>query len=167
MGKNYKDRYGIPGKSVTSLIRRYYRYLSNSDWDKADDFLKWCSENGWQNGLRLYKTDASQPHGPSNSYFKQPPASVRTNQADVRRRKEERKKLVSPFCEGCKTGCRNTAVGCDEYRAWWKKNWDQNIRVAKPVKVKPVEVKPEPEGPMVFRYEHPDLVREGIVWSGS
>ena len=161
MGKDYKDRYGIPGKSVTSLLRRYYRYLSDSDWDKADDFLKWCSENGWQNGLRLYKTDASLPHGPSNSYFKQPPASVRANQADVRRRKEERKKLVSPFCEGCKTGCRNTAVGCDDYRSWWEKNWNDNICIA------PKKPEPKPmvaEGLQVFRYEHPDLVREGITF---
>jgi hypothetical protein len=163
MGKDYKDRYGIHGKSVTSLLRRYYRYLSDSDWEKADDFLKWCSENGWKKGLRLYKTDASLPHGPSNSYFKQPPASVRANRDDVRRRKEERKKLVSPFCEGCKTGCRNTAVGCDDYRAWWKKNWDQNICVAP----KKPEQKPMAEGPQIFRYEHPDLVREGIVFEGS
>jgi hypothetical protein len=32
-------------------------------------------------------------------------------------------------------------------------------------RLKAAEVKPEPEGPMVFRYEHPDLVREGIVWN--
>ena len=52
-------------------------------------------------------------------------------------------------------------VGCDEYRAWWKKNWDQNIYVA-PKKPEP---KPATEGSQMFRYEHPDLVREGIVWS--
>ena len=160
MGGYYKDRYGIPGADVTRLIRRFYRYFRDSDWCNADHFVKWCSENGWKKGMRLYKTDASLPHGPSNSYFKQPPASVRINQADIRRRKEERKNLVSPFCEGCKTGCRKTSVGCDEYRAWWKNNWDQNICIAQQVP------KQDSGARRVFRYEHPDLVREGIVFYG-
>jgi hypothetical protein len=163
MSSDYKDRYGIPGKSVTSLIRKFYRYLSDSDWYNADSFVRWCSENDWEKGLRLCKKDASMPHGPDNSFFKKPEMTARAKMEDVRRRKEERKNLVSPFCEGCKTCCKNTAVGCDEYRAWWKKNWDQNICVA-PKKPEP---KPAPEGSQMFRYEHPDLVREGIIFDGS
>ena len=162
MSSEYKDRYGIPGPEVDNLVRRYYKRLYDSDWEKADDFIKWCSENGYAKGLRLCKKDTSKPHGPENSYFKAPETTTRAIREDIRRRKLERKNLVSPFCEGCTTGCTNTAIGCDEYRAWFAKNWNQNIRVAKPV-----EVKPEPEGPMVFRYEHPDLVREGIVFEGS
>ena len=142
------------------LIRKFYRYLSDSDWYNADSFVRWCSENNWQKGLRLCKKDASMPHGPDNSFFKKPEMTVRAKIEDVRRRKEERKNLVSPFCEGCKTGCRNTAIGCDEYRAWWEKNWNQNICVAP----KKPESKPAAEGPQVFRYEHPDLVREGVVF---
>ena len=164
MSSEYKDRYGIPGDSVKHLIRKFYRYLSDSDWYNADSYVKWCSENNWQKGQRLCKKDASLPHGPDNSFFKKPEMTVRAKKEDVRRRKEERKNLVSPFCEGCQKSCRNTAIGCDEYRAWWEKNWDQNICIA------PKKPEPKPavnEGPMVFRYEHPDLVREGIVFDPS
>ena len=159
MSSVYKDRHGIPGEDVKHLIRRFYRYFMDSDWYNADHFVKWCSENGWQKGLHLCRIDKAKPHGPDNSFFKTRELTKKAQLEDNRRRKEERKKLVSPFCEGCTTGCTNTAIGCDEYRAWFAKNWNQNIRVAKPA-----EVKPEPEGPMVFRYEHPDLVREGIVF---
>lgn len=158
MGNVYKDRYGIPGDSVKHLIRKFYRYLSDSDWYNADSFVRWCSENNWQKGLRLCKKDASMPHGPENSYFKKPEKTVRVIAEDKKRRKEERKSLVSPFCEGCTEECRK-GVGCERWQQYYVTNWDKNIRVAKPA-----EVKPEPEGPMVFRYEHPDLVREGIVF---
>jgi hypothetical protein len=162
MSSEYKDRYGIPGPEVTNLVRRFYKRLYDSDWEKADDFIKWCSENGYKSDLRLCKKDTSKPHGPENSYFKASDSIKRAIKEENRRRKEERKSLVSPFCIGCQKGCSNHTVGCKEYRAWFVKNWNQNIRVEKPV-----EVKTEPEGPMVFRYEHPDLVREGIVFEGS
>lgn len=162
MASEYKPRHGLSGLDVTNLIRRFYRRLYDSGWETADEFVKWCSENGYASGLRLCRNDTSKPHGPDNSFFKTP-KNTRAIRQDIRRRKLERKNLVSPFCEGCKTGCRNTAIGCDEYRAWWEKNWNQNICVA--------PKKPEPkfpaEGPQVFRYEHPDLVREGIVFEGS
>ena len=161
MGGYYKDRYGISGPDVTHLIRRYYRYFRDSDWERADDFVKWCSENGWERGLRLCRIDKAKPHGPDNSFFKPRELTKKAQLQDNRRRKEERKNLVSPFCEGCTTGCRNTAIGCDEYRAWWEKNWDQNICIAQQVP------KQEPGARRVFRYEHPDLVREGIVFVGS
>lgn len=162
MSSVYKDRYGIPGAEITQMVRRFYRYLMDSDWEKVDDYLKWCSENGYQKGLRLYKRDKSKPHGPENSYFPIPGMTVRAKKADIRRRKEERKTLVSPFCVGCEEKCRNTAVGCERYRAWFVKNWNQNISIAKPVPV--IE---DPNTIRHFRYEHPDLVREGIVFEHS
>jgi hypothetical protein len=161
MASKYRDRYGISGLEVENLIRRFYRRLYDSEWERADDFVKWCSENGYESGLRLCRKDTSKPHGPENSYFKKPEKTVRVIAKDKRRRKEERKSLVSPFCEGCTEACRK-GVGCERWQQYYVTNWDKNIRVAKPV-----EVKPEPEGPMVFRYEHPDLVREGIVFDPS
>lgn len=162
MVSEYKDRYGIPGPDVKNLISRFYRRLQDSDWESADNFVKWCSENGWKSGLRLCRSDTSKPHGPENSFFKNSEMTVRAVAADKRRRKEERKNGVSQFCEGCKEKCRNTAIGCDRYREWFIKNWNENISIAKPA-----EKIPEPEKPMVWRYEHPDLVREGIVFEHS
>lgn len=139
---------------MTHLIRRFYRYFLDSDWERADDFVKWCSENGWKKGLRLCRLDTSKPHGPENSFFKTPEMTVKAMEADIRRRKEERKSLVSPFCEGCTEACRK-GVGCERWQQYFVKNWNKYIHVPP---VKPVVE----EGPMVFRYEHPDLVREGI-----
>ena len=163
MGCDYKDRYGIPGASVKHLIRKFYRYLRDSDWYNADAFVRWCSENDWQKGLRLCKKDTSMPHGPDNSFFKKPEMTVRAKAEDVRRRKEERKNLVSPFCVGCEKNCSHTASGCEEWQEYFQKNWDQNIHIAP----KKPEQKTVEEGPQVFRYEHPDLVRKGIVFEDS
>jgi hypothetical protein len=160
MGDTYKERYGISGPDVTHLIRRFYRYFLDSDWERADDFVKWCSENGWQKGLRLCRLDTSKPHGPDNSYFNNPEMTVKGKQADIRRRKEERKNLVSPFCEGCTEKCRE-GVGYERWQQYYVTNWNQNISIAKPV------LKEDPGARRVFRYEHPDLVREGIVFEGS
>ena len=160
MGSVYKERYGISSADVTHLIRRFYRYFRDSDWQNADDFVRWCSENGWQKGLKLCRKDKERLHGPGNSYFQTPEMTVRAKKEDIRRRKEERKNTVSPFCEGCQKECTRVAYGCEEYRAWFVKNWNQNIHVPP---VKPVV----PEGPMVFCYEHPDLVREGITFDPS
>lgn len=160
MASEYGDRYGISGDEVSNLIRRFYRRLYDSEWERADDFIKWCSENGYESGLRLCRKDTSKPHGPENSYFKTPEKTVRGIAEDKRRRKEERKNLVSPFCEGCQKKC-SASFGCEEYREWFVKNWNQNISIAKP------DVKKEPAKPMVFCYEHPDLVREGIAWTGT
>ena len=163
MGNVYKDRYGIPGDSVKHLIRKFYRYLSDSDWHNADDFVRWCSQNSWEKGLRLCRNDTSLPHGPANSFFKKPEMTVRLRQADIRRRKEERKNLVSDFCKGCQKACpAKGSDGCDEWKEYFKQNWDKNICVA-PKKLVPAVQ----EGSMVFRYEHPDLVREGIVFEAS
>ena len=156
MASEYGDRYGISGDEVSNLIRRFYRRLYDSEWERADDFIKWCSENGYESGLRLCRKDTSKPHGPENSYFKTPEKTVRGIAEDKRRRKEERKSLVSQFCDGCQKECRDS-IGCKDYRDWFVKNWNKNIYMPP---VKPVV----PEGPMVFRYEHPDLVREGITF---
>lgn len=159
MASEYKPRHGLSGLDVTNLIRRFYRRLYDSGWETADEFVKWCSENGYASGLRLCRKDTAKPHGPDNSFFKTPDSIKRAIKEENRRRKEERKSLVSPFCIGCQKGCSNQTVGCKEYRAWFAKNWNQNISIAlnKPVTV-------AQEGPMVWRYEHPDLVREWIVW---
>ena len=164
MSSEYKDRYGISGKDVTNLVRKFYRRLYDSDWERADDFVKWCSENGYESGLWLCRYDESKPHGPENSYFRVP--KIRKSiKEDKCRRKEERKNFVSPFCVGCQNFCPGSgSCGCEEWQEYFKNNWDKNISIA-PKKPEPKSV--VQEGPMVFRYEHPDLVREGIVFEAS
>ena len=85
MGSVYKERYGISGADVTHLIRRFYRYFRDSDWQSADDFVRWCSENGWQKGLRLYRRNKNRIHGPDNSFFKTPEMTGRAKKEDIRK----------------------------------------------------------------------------------
>lgn len=158
MGNVYKDRYGIPGPEVKNLARRYYQYPHDSGWRKMDDFLLWCSQNGYEKGLMLRKHDQDKPHGPDNSFFE----AVDHIKQENRRRKNERRELTSPFCAGCEVGCTNIAVGCNVWRSRFVKNWDENIHVD----LKPPEP-PKPEARECWQYEHPDLVREGIVFESN
>ena len=67
--------------------------------------------------------------------------------------------IESTFCKRCGIKKRHCLDGCSEWKQWWIKNWNTNICV-KPVTEEP----PKREK---FKYEHPDLVREGITWTGS
>lgn len=62
--------------------------------------------------------------------------------------------VVSPFCEGCTRVCPDEARGCAEYKKWFAENWNKHISAASAAKPRVREF---------FRYEHPDLVREGIT----
>ena len=61
----------------------------------------------------------------------------------------------SPFCRNCdRERCSNIWQGCPEWQDYFRKNWNENIR-AKNSKAQTRQF---------FQYEHPDLVREGIVF---
>lgn len=155
---NYKARYGFPSKEVENLAKRKSALDGGENWENIDHFVRWCSENGYQKGIKMRRYDPSKPHSPENSYFGDSIQEVARNRE---RKKRETRAIKSPFCEGCQKVCPGSGSGgCDQWQEYFQKNWDQNISIAPP--------KPEPavesNAPMVFRYEHPDMVREGIVW---
>lgn len=157
---NYRPRYGIPGKEVENLAKRWSAHDKGRNWETADAFIRGCSENGYKKGIMLRRYDPDKPHSPDNSFFGEPTREVVQKR---REKKQNTKGIKSPFCENCQKVCpASGSGGCDAWQDYFQKNWDQNIHIApkKPVTV----VK---EGPSVFRYEHPDLVREGIVFEGS
>lgn len=126
------------------------------EWSCVEDFLKWASESGHVKNSRLYKRDEDQPHGPDNSYW------------DISDPNKTRQKYVGTlkdvcgFCRNCERECPTNAMGCNEWREYWVDYWNTYICA--------VRTKPQPvadKTPMVFRYEHPDLVREGIVFEAS
>ena len=147
MGYAYKERYGFPGNIVRNLNSHWERKrLRMSDFESFDAFVKWCSENGFEDNARLRRYDEARPHGPDNSYW-----YVRPPYKPVQK--------ISPFCENCQQQSAGCINGCDAWREWFVKNWNENICI------KPKEVLPEPPKQGFFQYEHPDLVREGIVWN--
>lgn len=59
----------------------------------------------------------------------------------------------SPFCDGCTREC--PTKGCEEWARYYQKNWNSRIHRL---------IRREPPTQVTFRYEHPDLIREGIIW---
>lgn len=156
----YKDRYGIPGAEVGNLVKRYYAFRYAEGWGTADAFLLWCSENGYQKGWELRKKDETQNHGPENSYFFSLREARRERALRTNHKREQRKLMqMASFCRNCPRDQRNDCPrrGCAAWQENFRQNWDKNIHVPKPNK-------PEKTKPEVFCYEHPDLVREGIVF---
>jgi len=133
---------------VGKLYDRWSRHkLKESDFESFDAFVKWSAEAGFQSYAQLRRYDPNEPHGPDNSHWYTRPPYQPVPKQDY----------TCSFCQGCTRGyCDQVVNGCKEWRDWFVKDWNENI-CRKPK---------EPEKPRareVFRYEHPDLVREGIT----
>lgn len=59
-------------------------------------------------------------------------------------------------CDSCDKVCAAEGRGCGPWRDYFVRNWNENI-----------SVKPKKQTKEVFRYEHPDMIREGIVFESS
>ena len=156
MAGEYTPRHGFNSEEVATIYARW-RYLDGQEnWGSLDNFCKWLSEVGYKKGMHIRKHDKTQPHSQENSYFQ-----VYSYAADARKAKiQEFRAIKSDFCVDCQLkACPNAADGCKPWHDWFVKNWNDKICRRKP--------DTKPEEPMVFRYEHPDLVREGIVFVGS
>lgn len=146
-----KPMYDLDGKAVETLRTRYRKIAGDHEWSCVEEFIKWANDSGFKKNARIYKKDENKPHGPNNSCW------TILGQENTRRRFTDQLKYGSVFCADCKRDCPSHGHGCNDWKAYFKDNWNQNIYVPP---VKPVVQ----EGPMVFRYEHPDLVREGITF---
>ena len=130
-----------------ALRRIYDGIREDSTFSSFEDFFDWA-EGKYRVGHTIYKLDQTKPYSPENCYWYYAIKKVED--------------VTSPICEGCTVNMTicNT-IGCLRYREYFVKNWNDNI-CAKPKEVpKPKNVKE------YFRYEHPDLEREGIVFEGS
>ena len=153
MGK-CKPMCGFDVKETENLRARYRKIKDDCEWTSVEDFLNWSKKNGYRTGMHLSKRDGELPHGPLNSVFQ-----IKGLKKAKRLFIENMKKSCE-FCKDCQKECPLTGRGCQEWADQWKQNWNKNIHVPP---VKPLVE----EGPMVWRYEHPDLVREGIVFEAS
>lgn len=151
--RKHLERYGISGNEVYNLSKRWQRIVrDDSVWESFDAFVFWCSVSGYGPGKNLRKRWEDEPHGPGNSYW-----YSRAEEAKLRHEKAvSDQNIKSHFCNGCKQKCPIGAGGCAAYKEWWIKNWNKNIyRKPKP---------PKTEAKQFFRYEHPDLIREGLIF---
>ena len=152
--RNNLDRYGIPGREVYNLSKRWQRKVrSDCVWECFDSFVFWCSVSGYGPGKNLRKHREDEPHGPGNSYWYVHSEEVMEKHEKV----QQDRKIVSPFCQGCRQKCPIGKGGCAEYKNWYVKNWNRNIYRKPAPPVSAPEVKQVREK---FQYEHPDLVRD-------
>lgn len=134
-------------KDRVSIYKIFQQIRSSCGWKSWDEFLQWAIDNGWHRDCQLLKRDDTKRHGPKNSYFNG--EAVQQEKPVVRPGSDSR------FCAGCQRICPSDGRGCSEWREWYTKDWDSNIHVP--------ASEPEYKGRMKFRYEHPDLIREGII----
>ena len=159
----YKDRHGLTGEEIQSLSNKFYIMNGRENWDSFDDFLLWCQDNGYRKDRRMRRINNKLPHSKENSYFHLAGDSTPPQKAVQESEKKHLPSYIdaeSPLCQNCKKKeCCNIADGCVQWKECFVKNWNRNICRAVKQMVRPAE--------QVFRYEHPDLVREGIVWAES
>lgn len=167
MSGYYADRYGIPGKTISNLYCRYRtRIKGDSTFESFDDFLRWVSGSGYRKGCWIVKKNESLPHGWDNSdlveIIRTRPAPVKTEPTEEQSKEEP--EAVRNFCENCSRkglSCQyNDKAGCKSWQENFERYWNKYIHR----EVKLPEKKPEKKAKEYFRYEHPDLVREGIVF---
>lgn len=149
---NFRDRYGLSGTEIGNLNRRWHRIKKDCTWETFDDFVLWCAQTDYKPRMQLVKRLKSLPHGPNNSVFLELSEIMKLQQA--RYTKQQEITAESRFCKGCLRVC--PPCGCADWKKWYIQNLDSRIHKNIPKKTV-----------VDFRYEHPDLVREGIVFDPS
>ena len=157
MSGQYKDRYGIEGKDIKNLNERYQtRIKGDSTFESFDDFLRWVSESGYRKGCRIVKKNENLPHGWDNTTWAEnrPKETKKEESAEAKAKPD----AVRDYCSDCERAgayCSyDGKVGCKEYQENFERYWNKYIH-------RKVDI---PKKKEFFRYEHPDLVREGIVF---
>lgn len=113
-------------------------------------FETWARETGHRPRYAIYKLDMTKPHGPDNSYWYWATKPLPEDLSDL--------------CVECNAMMKTCLIhGCKRWKEWFVKNWNEKIHVPKPEPPAPKE----PENTLFWRYEHPDLVREGIVFEAD
>ena len=145
----YSPRYGLTAEQVEVMKAKLYKIRKRgaTDWENITDFCQWAVAEGYRPGMRILRLDSTMPHSKENSYF-----------VDERTPKKQevihKNAGIGSPCATCVKPCEYN--GCQEWEDYYKQNWQKNIHVDIPQPVPPPK-------PQVFRYEHPDLVREGAV----
>ena len=149
-----RTRKDLPKNELANLKVRWDKSISaDCLFESLEDFVDWSLQNGYRKGLGLRKHNKKRPHSKKNSYWYDREAFLE----DVRRRKEERKAIVAAICRDCKEkGSKVCLNGCVAWQEEFVKNWNEKI-YQEPKKQEYVEE----TGKSVFRYSHPDDIREG------
>lgn len=142
------DRYGIPAKEVNNLGSRFRKQKMIAGFGSFDNFLRFCAESGYKPGMYIFRYNQDEPHGPNNTYL----CEVKKKNSDQVSQEKEKIDYRNWICSKCKEKtCTRPGSGCVAYQKAFIKNWNKNIH-------RKIPVSTDENKPMVFRYEHPDLI---------
>ena len=146
----YKHRYCLDPLDLRRINRMWNdKIRDDTDWECFDDFALWCSNQGYSKGMYIRKHNELEPHGPVNSYFWAAGFQYH-QQAEV-----PDEPNTCSYCYGCEKSCTNS-MGCSDWQKWFVQKWNRNISISP-------KLRKGTHSRKTFQYEHPDLIREGIV----
>lgn len=146
----FNPRYCLDSLDIRRLNRMWNdKVRDDSEWECFDDFALWCSDCGYSKGMYIRKRKEMEPHSRGNSFFWS--AGV-----DYQQLEEEPVEVnTCSFCQGCEKSCTHS-MGCKDWKTWYITQWNKNISI-NPKLRKGIYTR------RTFQYEHPDLIREGII----
>jgi glycyl-tRNA synthetase alpha subunit len=132
---------------ISKLLYYWWRKMRESSipnlFENFEEFCKWSVANGYQYGLRLRRIDQNLEYSPDNCTWSELQYSKKINQAERQQYIDRWDRLVQPIRERYK---------------------EQLEAMNNPVTEQP---KQEPQVMEAFKYEHPDMEREGIVFAAT
>ena len=134
-----------------SLHTGFRGISGDHEFKSFEDFCEWA-EGKVKKGYTVYKLDVSKPHSRENSYWYYHYSA------------KPQEPVESPLCRKCgevKTVCDK--AGCVRWKNWFAENWDRNICGKRPEVLQTIVQTKEGQDEAVFRYYHPDDIREGRV----
>ena len=147
---------GLSADDVNYIRRRWYHMSEskiNGSFDSFDKLLDWSKKNTYEPGMKLKRHDTKKPHSPENSFWE--PAETGTRAHRRPKELQPSKMDCSPdLCKQCQEKCEEEN-GCEIWRQHFVHRWNM-LRELFGVR--------KTDGKIFFRYEHPDLVREGKRW---
>ena len=150
---------GLTTEQVVCVKQKWYNITTKGTkvgFGSLLEFLMWTSGFEYECGMYLERYDYKKPHSPENSCW-----TDTRNGAPARKRQEGQQVSKEPdfspeMCRNCPKDCVGQ-TGCYAWEQNFKEEWNRTTELIKVA----LEAK-RPRGKMFFRYEHPDLVREGI-----
>lgn len=120
---------------LTKIFHALSQEHPDMQWSSLHYFVRWSTPR-YKFGMNLVKIDESKPHGPKNSVWVAPEKrETLGKQAQLRQAADNWERCVGPI----------------------RKKYEQEIRA--------ILFQQEIDSArMTFQYEHPDLVREGVVF---
>ena len=155
--KERKGKFDLTYNQVRSARERWRKIVNDCEWETFDDYLLWMIKSGYQKGMHIGKRNPEKPHGPKNSIWLTPTGEYMAEISCTI------PNVGNAFCDKCERNGTDACdgYGCAEWRKWFQENWDKKIH--RPI---PKDYQKDRDRE-VFRYEHPDLEREGIVFEGT